>query len=312
MRVIRSEPGQHVRMNFAVEVVHQERAEDRDVMLLGELIEQVFEVHAGGDVPALPQDIDHFSPPSHFWVAPSSARLSDDVRGEAEEYRRIRHGVPHEAGQEFVGVNHRQLSTVPCRFHVHALGLEAWANGVPVGERWHQDDALSVRESSTGEPADGAVEKILVLIELHDVIAWGGVRHHSIPGLTFAHAVHLTFKLTVHGNCLRSESFRQPRSRVTSSSGDSTAASTSIGRRVAHGLLRSPLPQFWDELLRRDEERIALEDAADDDRRVRPHSAAVSIPAAATRRNWSSRWSGFTTRIALSPRSTPPRTDGSS
>jgi len=75
---------------------------------------------------------------------------------------------------------------------------------------------------------------------------------------------------------------------------------------VAHGLLRSPLPQFWDELLRRDEERIALEDAADDDRRVRPHSAAVSIPAAATRRNWSSRWSGFTTRIALSPRPTPP------
>ena len=52
-----------------------------------------------------------------------------------------------------------------------------------MGERWHQDDALPVRESSTGEPADGAVEKILVLIELHDVIAWAGFRHHSIPGL---------------------------------------------------------------------------------------------------------------------------------
>jgi hypothetical protein len=51
-----------------------------------------------------------------------------------------------------------------------------------VGERWKEYDALSVRETCADEPADGAVEKILVLIELHDVIAWGGVRHHSIPG----------------------------------------------------------------------------------------------------------------------------------
>src|SRR5437868_6118814 len=98
MRVIRPEPGQHVRMHFAVEVVHEERAEDRDVMLSCELIEQIFEVHAGGDVPALPKDIDHLSPPTDFLVAASSPRLSDHVRGETEEYRRIRHGVAHEAG----------------------------------------------------------------------------------------------------------------------------------------------------------------------------------------------------------------------
>ena len=72
-----------------------------------------------------------------------------------------------------------------------------------VGERWHQYDALPVREGSADEPADGAVEKILVLIELHDVIAWGGVRHHSIPGLTFLHAVRFTAKLTVHRDCLQ-------------------------------------------------------------------------------------------------------------
>ena len=54
MRVIRPEPGQHARMNFTVKVVHQERAEQRDVLLSAELIEQIFEVHAGGDIPALP------------------------------------------------------------------------------------------------------------------------------------------------------------------------------------------------------------------------------------------------------------------
>ena len=46
-------------------------------------------------------------------------------------------------------------------------------------------------ETSTGEPADGATEKILILIEQYDVIAWGSVRHHLIPGLT------------VHHHCLR-------------------------------------------------------------------------------------------------------------
>ena len=102
----------------------------------------------------------------------------------------------HEAGQDYVGVNHRQLSAFLCRIHVHALGLEAWAEGVPVGERRKEHDALSVHQTSTGVPADGAVEKLLVLIELYDVIAWGGVRHHLIPGLT------------VHHHCLRNRRLR--------------------------------------------------------------------------------------------------------
>src|SRR5262249_8629827 len=148
------------------------------------------------------QDIDHFSPHTYILVAPSSACLSEDVPEDGVEYRRIRHGVPHEAGQAFVGVNHRQLSTFLCRMHIHPLGFEAWADAVPVGERRHQYDALSVRESRAGEPADGAVEKILILIELHDVIAWDGVRHHSIPRLKFPHAARFTVMLRVHWTCL--------------------------------------------------------------------------------------------------------------
>src|SRR5262245_36700072 len=61
-----------------------------------------------------------------------------------------------------------------------------------------------------GEPADGAVEKILVLIELHDVMAWDGVRHHPIPGL-----VLLRVKL-VHG---RGPSWRQVRAAFPNSPG---------------------------------------------------------------------------------------------
>jgi hypothetical protein len=97
-------------VNVTVEVIHQVGTEHRDADFPIKLIEQVLEVHAGGDVPALPQDIDHFSPHTHSLVAPSSARLSDDVPEDAGEYRRIRHGAPHKVGQEFVGINHRQLS----------------------------------------------------------------------------------------------------------------------------------------------------------------------------------------------------------
>jgi hypothetical protein len=120
-------------------------------------------------------------------VSPSGARLCDDVREDAAEYRRIRQGAAHEAGQEFVGVTHCQLSAFLCRMHIHALGLEAWAEGVPVGDRWKEHDALAVRETSTGVPADSAVKKLLILVELHDVIARGGVRHDFIPGLTVHH-----------------------------------------------------------------------------------------------------------------------------
>jgi hypothetical protein len=54
-----------------------------------------------------------------------------------------------------------------------------------------------VLETSTGEPADGAIEKILVLVELDDVIARGGARYHSVPGL----------KLTLHRRASRLRDF---------------------------------------------------------------------------------------------------------
>src|SRR5262249_58655420 len=110
-------------MNVAVEVVHQERAEDRNITLLAKLIEQVLEVHAGGDVAALPQDIDHFSPHTYLLVAPCGACLPEDVPEGAVEYRRIPHGVPHEGRQEVVGNTHRQLSALSCRLPVPSLCL---------------------------------------------------------------------------------------------------------------------------------------------------------------------------------------------
>ena len=70
-------------------------------------------------------------------------------------------------------------------------------NGVPRGECSHQYAALSVRESSTSESEDRSVEKILALMELRNVIAWSGIRHHSLPGPHFLTPSTLTFKLTV-------------------------------------------------------------------------------------------------------------------
>src|SRR5215510_2455555 len=191
-------------MNVAVEVVHQEPAGDRDAIFLGDiLIEQVFEFHAGGNVPALPQDIDHLAPPPHSWVAPFGACLSNDVRGEAEEGRRMRHPVAHEAGQQLLGVKDRHLSALSRRLYVHALGLEACAPLVPVGKRRREEETLPVGQGSNAESADGATEKILILIQLHDVIRCGGVRQNSIPGPRLLRPTTLTLVLAMHRSYLR-------------------------------------------------------------------------------------------------------------
>ena len=46
-------------------------------------------------------------------------------------------------------------------------------------------------------PVNGTAEKVLVLIQLHDVLAWSGIGHDSVPGLD------LTFELTVHVTAFR-------------------------------------------------------------------------------------------------------------
>jgi len=62
-----------------------------------------------------------------------------------------------------------------------------------------------VLETRADEPADGAVERSQVLIELYDVIASGAVRHHSLPGLTFPRSIHSKLKLRVQDNRLPSK-----------------------------------------------------------------------------------------------------------
>src|SRR4029453_8810581 len=164
--------------------------EDRHVMLFDKPIELVLEVHAGVDVPALPEDIHHFTPDAHFLVTPCIARLCDDVFEDAREYVGIRHRVTHEVGQELVGVDDRQLSAFLRSSHIDALVLEVCVKAGPVWGRRHEDDALSVRETSTDEPAHSAVEKRLLLVELHNVIARARVCHQLIPGFHWRHGVH--------------------------------------------------------------------------------------------------------------------------
>jgi hypothetical protein len=61
--------------------------------------------------------------------------------------------------------------------------------------------------SNTGEPADGCENARLT--ELHRVIARAHVCDHSVPWLPFANAFHWSFKLIMHGRCLRTERISQ-------------------------------------------------------------------------------------------------------
>src|SRR5713101_563592 len=74
VRVIRPEPGQHVGMNVAVEVVQPERAEARNANLFCKLSEQVLEVHARRAGPTLSPDTALFPPRPPSTVGPSSPR----------------------------------------------------------------------------------------------------------------------------------------------------------------------------------------------------------------------------------------------
>jgi len=67
-----------------------------------------------------------------------------------------------------------------------------------VVRRRHQDYAFSVLETGADEPANGSIEKVLVLIELHDVIAGRGIRHHLIPGLPIVGGFRRKVSLRVH------------------------------------------------------------------------------------------------------------------
>ena len=53
----------------------------------------------------------------------------------------------------------------------------------------HEDDALPIRDRGRREAADGAVEKLLILIELDDVIARPRTCQQSAPGLAPVQAV---------------------------------------------------------------------------------------------------------------------------
>ena len=52
-----------------------------------------------------------------------------------------------------------------------------------MGGRRHQDQTLAVRERGSREATDGAIEKLLILVKLHDVIARPRVGQETMPRL---------------------------------------------------------------------------------------------------------------------------------
>ena len=134
-----------MRVNFAVEVIHHERAEYRNILLTRHPIEQILEIHAGSDIPSFPKDIDHLSPPPHLGVAPRCAGSPDDLSGKAEEHWGIRQRLAHEARQSFVRIDDSQLSASLRGPHVHSFGLQARAEGIPVLGRRHKNQSFAVR-----------------------------------------------------------------------------------------------------------------------------------------------------------------------
>ena len=86
-------------------------------------------------------------------------------------------------GQELIGVDDGQLAAILRGVDVHAFRLQTRTERIPVGRGGHQDDTLAVFNRAGREATYGAVEKLLILIELNDVIAGAGGRKQSVPGV---------------------------------------------------------------------------------------------------------------------------------
>ena len=185
VRMIPPEARQHARVYLAVKVVHHEGTKDRDLVLVGELVELILEVHARSDVPTFPEHVHHLSPPADFRVATPSTRLRDHISRQSKKDGRIGHGVTHELWQELVGIDDGELPPFLCGANVYAFCLEPWTECLPMGSRRHEDDSFAVRKRGRGEATDGAVKKLLVLIELDDMVARPRAGQKPVPRLAF-------------------------------------------------------------------------------------------------------------------------------
>src|SRR5882757_9404769 len=139
--------------------------------MLGEAVELVLETHAGRYVALLPKNIDHLAPPTHLGIPLLPARVCNHVSSQTEKDRCVGHGVTHKTRQQLVRVDNGQLSPRLRALHVHSLSLEARTKCVPMGGGGHEDDTLPVSNGAGCEATNGAVEKLLILVKLYDVIA---------------------------------------------------------------------------------------------------------------------------------------------
>ncbi len=173
-------------MHLAVEIVHHERAKNGNLVVLGEAVELILQIHASRDVSLLPKHVYHFAPPSDFRIPCFPARFGNDIRRQTKEYRGIGHGVSHETWQKLVRVNDCELSTPLSILYVHALGFQTGTKCIPMGSGGHENDTLAIGNRASREPTNGAIEKLLVLIKLHDVIAGPSGGQEAVPRLVDA------------------------------------------------------------------------------------------------------------------------------
>jgi hypothetical protein len=66
---------------------------------------------------------------------------------------------------------------------IDAFGLETRPERIPMRAGRDQDDAFAIGERGRREATDGAIEKILILVQLHDVIARRRLSQNAIPRL---------------------------------------------------------------------------------------------------------------------------------
>ena len=93
-----------------IEFVHEERAEDGDVLLVRHLVEELLEPCRAARVPVDVENVDHLAPPANTRELAVAAGARDRAARDGFEDGAVRRVAAHEFRQRLVSVQQRELT----------------------------------------------------------------------------------------------------------------------------------------------------------------------------------------------------------
>jgi len=172
---------QDAAMRVHVERVDAVRAEERDALSGQHFVPHLLELDGGLEV-VIPEQVHHLAEEANVQVPRRPDGLQNRQDGR-QERRPLRQAVPHEAGETLLGVGDDELPAAHGLGNLDSGRVETIADHPDMSRRSDDDRSPAVPQAGSKKVGDGAAEKLLIGIELHDVIAGVWCAEQAFPRL---------------------------------------------------------------------------------------------------------------------------------